>query len=116
MNSRGPRVAFQGEHGAFSEEAARKLLGEGIELIPRLTFEALFRSFEDGVADYVVAPVENTLAGVIRRVHDLLAEGSLSICNEVTIPIAQHLIGCPGSRFENIRAAESHPVALAQCE
>lgn len=110
-----PRVAFQGERGAFSEEAAVKLLGEDIQLVPRPTFESLFVAIDEGVADYVLAPVENSLAGSVHRSYDLLLESSLHISGEVIIPIRHFLIGCPGASFDAIRAVESHPVALAQC-
>ena len=50
------RISFQGERGAFSEEAAVKLLGEDIQLVPRPTFEALYTSIQDGAADYILAP------------------------------------------------------------
>ena len=88
------RVAFQGERGAFSEEAAVKLLGEEIELVPRPTFESLFLAIDEGAADYVLAPVENSLAGSVHRSYDLLLESSLHISAEVVIPIRHHLIGC----------------------
>lgn len=110
------RVAFQGERGAFSEEAAVKLLGEEIELVPRPTFESLFLAIDEGAADYVLAPVENSLAGSVHRSYDLLLESTLHISAEVIIPIRHHLIGCPGASFDGLRAVESHPVALAQCE
>ncbi len=110
------RVAFQGERGAFSEEAAVKLLGEEIQLVPRPTFESLFLAIDDGAADYILAPVENSLAGSIHRSYDLLLESSLHISAEVIIPIRHHLIGCVGSSFQELRTVESHPVALAQCE
>jgi prephenate dehydratase len=109
-------VAFQGEPGAFSEEAAIELLGADIELVPCVTFEELFRSPGDGRADYALAPVENTLAGTIQPCLDLLGSTGLIVRNEVTIPIAQHLIGLPGTSLEEIEAVESHPVALAQCQ
>ncbi len=112
----GLRIAFQGERGAFSEDAAIKLLGEEIELVPRPTFDALFASIDQGVADLVLAPLENTLAGSVHRSYDLLLESSLLIKAEVIIPIVHHLIGCPEATFDSIRAVESHPVALAQCE
>ncbi|MDQ3666975.1 MAG: prephenate dehydratase [Acidobacteriota bacterium] len=111
-----PRVAFQGERGAFSEEAAVKLLGEEIELVPRPTFESLFAAVAEQTADCALAPIENTLAGSVHRSYDLLLESSLRIVGEVIIPIGHHLIGCPGSSFDEIRTVESHPVALAQCE
>jgi prephenate dehydratase len=110
------RIAFQGERGAFSEEAAVKLLGEDIELVPRTTFEALFTSIKDGAADYILAPIENSLAGSVHRSYDLLITSGLHIQAEVVIPIAHYLIGLPGAKFEQIAQVSSHPVALAQCE
>ncbi len=110
-----PRVAFQGERGAFSEEAALKLLGPEIELVPRRTFADLYESLDSGVADYVLAPVENSIAGVVKPSVDLLNSKSLSILDEIQIKIEQHLIGCPGASFEAIETVQSHPTALAQC-
>jgi prephenate dehydratase len=110
------RVAFQGERGAFSEEAAVKLLGEEISLVPRPTFEAAFSAIGDGLADYLLAPIENSLAGSVHRSLDLLVDSNLSILAEVVIPITHNLIAARGARFEELAAVESHPVALAQCE
>lgn len=111
-----PRIAFQGERGAFSEEAAVELLGEHIQLVSRPTFESLFAAIDEQVADYLLAPVENSLAGSVHRAYDLLLESSLHISAEIIIAIRHFLIGCPGSSFESIKTVESHPVALAQCE
>ncbi|HEX8335527.1 MAG TPA: prephenate dehydratase [Pyrinomonadaceae bacterium] len=110
------RVAFQGERGAFSEEAAVKLLGERATLVPRPTFESLFAAVGQGAADLALAPVENTLAGSVHRVYDLLLDSPLRINAEVVIPIRHFLIGLPGATVEDVRTVESHPVALAQCE
>jgi prephenate dehydratase len=110
------RVAFQGERGAFSEEAAVKLLGEEITLVPRPTFEAAFNAIGDRAADYILAPIENSLAGSVHRSFDLLVDSPLNILAEVIIPIAHNLIVVPGATFEEITVVESHPVALAQCE
>jgi prephenate dehydratase len=110
------RVAFQGERGAFSEEAAIQLLGEDIVLVPRGSFEAMFSAIDDSAADYILAPIENSLAGSVHRSFDLLVESELNIIGEVIIPIAHNLIAPPGSRFEQVSTVESHPVALAQCE
>jgi prephenate dehydratase len=110
------RVAFQGERGAFSEEAAVKLLGEEIALVPRPTFEAAFSAINDGLADYTLAPIENSLAGSVHRSFDLLVDSNLNILAEVVIPIAHNLIAAPGAKFEELAVVESHPVALAQCE
>ncbi len=111
-----PRVAFQGERGAFSEDAAIKLLGPEIQLVARPTFAALFGSLAEGLADYALAPVENSLVGAIQPAVDLLEASSLVIAGEVVIEIRQQLIGCPGAVFEDIEAVESHPAALGQCK
>jgi len=113
--SQKPRVAFQGERGAFSEEAAHKLLGQNIELVPRTTFADLYNSLENGVADYVLAPIENSIAGVVQPSVDLLRASSLEVLDEVEIKIEQHLIGCRGASLDTIETVQSHPVALAQC-
>jgi prephenate dehydratase len=110
------RVAFQGEPGAFSEEAAVQLLGEAITTVPRPTFDAAFRAISDGLADALLAPVENTLAGPVLRVYDLLLESALTITAETILPIEHHLIACPGATLDSIRSVASHPMALAQCE
>jgi len=110
------RVAFQGEPGAFSEEAALQLLGPGITPVPRPTFDSAFRSIEEGLADAVLAPVENSLAGSVVRVYDLLVGSNLGIVAEIILPIQHRLIGCPGSSLDSIRSVASHPMALAQCE
>src|SRR5215211_2413883 len=109
------RVAFQGERGAFSEEAALKLLGEDIELVPRRTFADLYDSLDSGVADYLLAPVENSIAGVVHASVDLLNSKSLHVLDEIQIRIEQHLIACPDAVFETIETVQSHPTALAQC-
>jgi prephenate dehydratase len=109
------RVAFQGEPGAFSEEAAVKLLGTEIDTVPRTTFEAMFAAIADGAADLILAPVENSLAGSVYRCYDLLLESKLTITAEVILPISHNLIGPPGASIDQLRFVQSHPVALAQC-
>jgi prephenate dehydratase len=110
------RVAFQGEPGAFSEAAAIQLLGDWITTVPCPTFDVAFRAVPEGAADALLAPVENSLAGSVVRVYDLLLESDLGIVAETILPIEHHLIGCPGATLEGIRSVASHPMALAQCE
>jgi prephenate dehydratase len=110
------RVAFQGEHGAFSEAAAIQLLGENVATIPRATFDSAFKAIDEGAADALLAPVENTLAGSVVRVYDLLLESNLDIVAETILPIEHHVIGVPGSTLGGLRSVASHPMALAQCE
>jgi len=110
------RVAFLGERGTFSEEAAKVLLGENGETISRPTFEKLFTAIDDGSADYILAPLENSLVGSVHRCYDLLLESSLAIAAEIVLPISHFLIGCQEATLESVETVESHPVALAQCE
>lgn len=111
-----PRVAFQGERGAFSEEAALRLLGNEIDLVPQKTFADLFDSFQNGLADYLVAPVENSIAGIVEPSVRRIRASSLVILDEVEIQVDQHLIGCPGAALDTIETVQSHPMALAQCK
>ena len=110
------RVAFQGEPGAFSEAAAIQLLGDWITTIPCPTFDAAFRAVPKGVADALLAPVENSLAGSVVRVYDLMLESDLGIVAETILPIEHHLIGVPGATLTGLCFVASHPMALAQCE
>lgn len=110
------RVAFQGEPGAFSEASAIQLLGAAITTVPRATFDAAFHAIGEDAADALLVPVENSLAGSVVRVYDLLLQSHLTIIAETILPIEHHLIGCPGASLADIRAVASHPMALAQCE
>jgi prephenate dehydratase len=110
------RVAFQGEPGAFSEAAAAQLLGGAITTVPRATFDAAFSAIAEGAADALLAPVENSLAGSVVRVFDLLLESRLSIVAETILPIEMQLLAIPGASLADVRSVASHPMALAQCE
>ncbi len=116
LNYRKMRVGFQGEPGAFSESAAVQLLGDEIRTVPRATFDATFAAIEEEAADALLVPVENTLAGSVVRVYDLLLGSPLEMCGETILAIRHQLMGMPGARFEDLRAVASHPMALAQCE
>ena len=83
--------------------------------MPRQTFATLYSSFEDRIADYLVAPIENTIAGIVEASVQRLRASSLVIIDEVSISIDQNLIGLPGAKFADIKVVQSHPVALAQC-
>jgi prephenate dehydratase len=110
------RVAYQGERGAFSEDAARKLLGPEIETLPNRTFEEMFESVSSGAAQCAVVPIENSLAGSIHKNYDLLVEHDLTIIGETSIRIVHNLISPHAATLSEIRKVYSHPVALAQCE
>ena len=110
-----PTVAFQGERGSFSEEAARKLLGPQVRVWPCETFAGIFESVARGNTRYCLAPIENTLAGPVYENYDLLLENDLHIISEVSLRIVHNLIALPGTPLKDVREAYSHPVALAQC-
>jgi prephenate dehydratase len=110
------KVAFQGARGAFSEDAARQLLGDDIETLPCRTFDEMFGAVAIGEADCAVAPIENSLAGSVHKNYDLLMEHNLTIIGETNVSIAHNLIALPGVGLAEIRSAHSHPVALAQCD
>lgn len=109
------RVAYQGEPGAFSENAAYRLLGDKLATIPCRTFEEMFDSVGRGDSDCCVAPIENSLAGSIHRNYDLLFQSQLTISGETNLRIVHNLIAHRDSEIAAIRRVYSHPVALAQC-
>ncbi len=113
---KGGRIAFLGEQGTFSEEAVIKLLGESCETVSRPTFDRLFTAIDEGAAEYILAPLENTLVGAVHRSQDLLLKSSLGIVAEIILPIAHFLIASPNATLESVEVVESHPVALGQCE
>ncbi len=108
-------VAFQGERGAFSEEAARRLLGPEIEVMPCPRFEDVFRALHDRKADSAVIPIENTLHGSVHENYDHLLHFDLPIVGETSVRIVHNLIAPPGVTFGKVRRVFSHPVALNQC-
>ncbi len=109
-------AAFQGERGAFSEEAARQYFGPAVRAVPCRDFEQLFEAVVAGAADAGVVPIENTLAGSVIKSYDLLLEHDVTMTGEVVIRVVHNLIGLPGAALGDIRRVYSHPVALAQCE
>ncbi len=111
-----PRVAFQGRRGAFSETAVRRLFPAGALPVECRDFETLFSAIRENRSDYIVAPLENTLAGTVYQCYDLLYDAGLSIIDETVLQISHCLIAVPGAKLEDLREVESHPVALAQCE
>lgn len=109
------RVAFQGELGAFSEEAVRVFFGAGAEPVARREFADVAAAVVRGEVDYGLLPVENTLAGSVVASYDVLATQPLRIVGEVVTPIHHCVLGLPGARLDGVARVLSHPVALAQC-
>jgi prephenate dehydratase len=109
-------VAFQGEAGAFSDEAARALFGEDVVTRGYASFGALVEAVAHHDARFGLLPCENTIHGSIARAYDLLYEHeSVKIVDETTHRIEQTLVGAEGATLEGIESIASHPVALEQC-
>ena len=109
------RVAIQGEAGAFSHEAAHKLLGPDIQLVPCRTFSEAFHAVSSGEADRAVMPVENALAGPVVESLDLLWSSGLTVRGETRVRVRLCVSAPPGVALEAVRSVASHPVALKQC-
>jgi prephenate dehydratase len=112
------RVAFQGEAGAFSEEALRAYFGEqeGVVVLPRRAFRGVAEAVVSGEAEYGILPVENTISGRVTDACDVLSTSSLAVVGEIVRPIRHCLLGVNAAGFEEIRQVISHPAALAQCK
>lgn len=108
-------AAFQGELGAFSHSAARKLLGPDAAFHPCSSFKEVFNSLEAGVVTHAVVPMENTLHGSVHENYDHLMDYDFRIIGETNVHVAHHLIAMPGTRLRDIQHVFSHPVALNQC-
>ncbi len=108
-------MAFQGEPGAFSQQAILQLLGPGVTAVPCSWFDEVFRSLAGGRVDAAVIPIENTLHGSVHENYDHLLEFKLPIVGETSVKIVHNLIAPPGMRFRDVKKVYSHPVALNQC-
>jgi prephenate dehydratase len=115
LKASGPRVAFQGERGAFSEEAAVGFFADP-QPVAVPTWRSVFEAVRDGAVEAGVAAIENSLAGTIRETYDLLAEFDLRIVGAVSVPIELSLLALPGQRLEDIERVYSHAQALAQAD
>ena len=107
-------IGFQGEHGAYSEVAARAY-NPNFVYIPCLEFGDVFESVSKGFLDLGIVPVENSLGGAITQVNELLIDTDLRVIGDIKIPIHHCLLTLPGTDYREIRMVYSHPQALTQC-
>jgi chorismate mutase / prephenate dehydratase len=112
----GVTVAFQGEAGAYSEEAAYQFFGSSARLKPCESLEDAFQAVEKGQVQYGLVPVENSLEGSITRTWDLLLDSSLRVGGEIQLRVVHCLIGMQEAQLDDIREVYSHPQALGQCK
>lgn len=111
-----PSVAFQGEPGAYSEQAVFDFFGPDASPQPHPTFDAIFADVASAACDYGIVPVENSLAGSIHRNYDLLMRHNLHLIGEAIVRVRHNLIALPGVPLDGIRRVYSHWQALDQCE
>jgi prephenate dehydratase len=108
------KIAIQGEPGAFSHEAALKLV-PGAEILPCALSAGVFAALDSGAADAAAIPIENSLAGSVLEHFDLLLRHDVKVVREILVRIRHNLIALPGASADQIDRVYSHPVALAQC-
>ncbi len=110
------RVSFQGEHGAYSEQAANVYFGEFARTQPCGSIKQVFQTAQNGSVDFGVVPAENSLEGTVNQTYDLLLQSPLKISGEIKIRINHCLLALPGTKLSDIARVYSHPQALAQCQ
>ena len=110
----GVAVAFQGEPGAYTEEAALRFFGKSTKGVPYDTLDEVFEAVEGGDVPFALVPVENSLEGSITRAYDLLLDSPLMVCGETELRISHCLIAMEGAGLDTIKYVYSHPQALGQ--
>ncbi|WP_163551412.1 prephenate dehydratase [Candidatus Frankia alpina] len=108
------RIAFQGERGANSHIACRDVYPD-YDAVPYQTFDECFEALEDGAVDLAMIPVENSIAGRVADIHQLLPRPAVHIIGEYFLPVRHQLLGIPGAALDDVKTVHSHPQALAQC-
>ena len=114
------RIGYQGVPACYSDLTITKVFAtrdvQKLERVGYKSFVAAMDALEAGEVGYVLLPIENTIAGSINEVYDLLARRNVSIVGEEVWPVEHCLVGIPGSVVEQVRVVRSHPVALQQCQ
>jgi prephenate dehydratase len=107
-------IAFQGELGAYSEEAVRTVFPNA-DLRPLPVFEDVFAAVESEAVERAVVPIENTVFGSVHVNYDHLHAREVEVVGEVNLRIRHHLLGVAGAEVEAVETVRSHPQALGQC-
>ena len=114
LDTKTARVVFQGAEGAYSQAAMCQYFGNGVNSFHVDSFREAMSAIDEGSADFAVLPIENSTAGIVSEIYDLLVEFENYIVGEQIIRIEHCLLGVPGSRTEDIRTVYSHPQSLMQ--
>lgn len=110
----GAKIAYSGIEGAFANIAAKKIFPDG-NLIPYQDFQSAYEAVENGECDVAVLPIENSFAGDVGQVTDLMFTGSLFVNGVYSLPVTQNLLAVKGATMDDIKTVISHPQALDQC-
>lgn len=108
------RVVFQGAEGAYSQAAMIQYFGEGVNCFHVDTFRDAMLAIDEGSADFAVLPIENSSAGIVSEIYDLLVEFENYIVGEQIILINHCLLGCAGTKISDIKTVYSHAQSLMQ--
>ncbi len=114
LGIRQARVVFQGAEGAYSQAAMNQFFGKEIKSFHVDTFRDAMSAIEEGSADFAVLPIENSTAGIVNEIYDLLTEFENYIVGEQIIKIEHCLMAVPGTKKEDIKTVYSHPQSLMQ--
>ena len=116
LEKKNVRVVFQGVEGAYSQAAMKAFFGDEITSFHVKQWRDALSAISEGMADFAVLPIENSTAGFVSEIYDLLLKYDDYIVGEQIIRIEHKLLGCPGAKLEDIRSVYSHEQALMQCE
>ncbi|MDO4333162.1 MAG: prephenate dehydratase [Eubacteriales bacterium] len=114
LDTKKVRVVFQGAEGAYSQAAMVRYFGEQIDSVHVDTFRDAMSAIDEGSADFAVLPIENSTAGIVSEIYDLLVEFENYIVGEQIIKIEHCLLGVPGTQLSDIKTVYSHPQSLMQ--
>lgn len=109
------KVSFQGEIGAYSEDAVYSFFGSSVQVKPCRSLSDVFESVKKGKTKHGVVPIENSIEGSVNQTYDLFLAHNLKVCGEVIVKIVHCLITNPRTRLDSIKVIYSHWQALAQC-
>ncbi len=116
LDREGIRVVYQGVEGAYSHAALTRFFGEDTDSFHVRKFRDAMEAIADGAADYAVLPIENTTAGIVADIFDLLVDFENYIVAEQIIPVEHVLMAAPGTGIDDVEVVYSHPQALSQCD
>lgn len=112
---RGAKIAYCGEVGAFAYFAAKQIFPDG-NPVAQGSFSEAYAAVQRGECDFALLPLENSFAGEVGAVTDMIFQGSLVISGIYDMPVTQALLGLPGAELSDIKTVKSHPQALSQCD